>query len=76
MKILEVIYVNNINEEQLAEVFQYLEQKQLFSFAEASYIVYPDEYGKQGRFEEATAAYQKILETQLKIQREDCLYEF
>lgn len=73
---LEAIYVNNINEEQLAEVFQYLEQKQLFAYAEACYIVYADEYGKQGQFEEATAAYQKVLETQLKIQRGDCLYEF
>ncbi|EKF34118.1 tetratricopeptide repeat protein [Bacillus xiamenensis] len=73
---LEAVYVNNINEEQLAEVFQYLEQKQLFAYAEACYIVYADEYGKQGQFEEATAAYQKVLETQLKIQRGDCLYEF
>ncbi|GLF90866.1 hypothetical protein Saga11_21250 [Bacillus safensis] len=48
----------------------------LIASAEASYIVYPDEYGKQGRFEDATAAYQKILETQLKVQREDCLYDF
>ena len=53
---LEAVYVNNINEEQLAEVFQYLEQKQLFAYAEACYIVYADEYGKQGQFEEATAA--------------------
>ena len=73
---LEAVYVNNINEEQLAEVFQYLEQKQLFAYAEACYIVYADEYGKQGQFEEATAAYQKVLETQLKIQRGDCLYDF
>ncbi|MFP7283712.1 response regulator aspartate phosphatase [Bacillus altitudinis] len=73
---LEAVYVNNINEEQLAEVFQYLEQKQLFAYAEACYIVYADEYGKKGQFEEATAAYQKVLETQLKIQRGDCLYEF
>ncbi|MEY2239209.1 hypothetical protein [Bacillus altitudinis] len=73
---LEAVYVNNINEEQLGEVFQYLEQKQLFAYAEACFIVCADEYGKQGRFKEATAAYQKVLETQLKIQRGDCLYEF
>ncbi|MBU8576105.1 hypothetical protein [Bacillus pumilus] len=57
-------------------MFQFLEQKQLSAYAEACYIVYADEYRKQGRFEKATAAYQKVLETQLNIQRGDCLYEF
>ncbi|MGA3851745.1 hypothetical protein ACPCYY_01525 [Bacillus pumilus] len=56
-------------------MFQYLAQKQLFAYVEACYIVFADEYGKRGRFEEATAAYQKVLETQLKIQRGDCLYD-
>ncbi|WGD97445.1 hypothetical protein [Bacillus safensis] len=50
-------------------MFQYLEQKQRFAYAETYYIIYADEYGKQGRFEEATAAYHKVLETQLKTQR-------
>jgi hypothetical protein len=52
-------------------VFQYLEQKRLFAYAEACYIVCADEYGKQGRFEEATAADQKVLETQLKTYRQN-----
>lgn len=69
LKWYKPIYFNNINEEQLAEVFQYLEQKQRFAYAEACQIVYADEYGKQGRFEEATVADQKVLETQFKTQR-------
>ncbi|WP_144484321.1 hypothetical protein [Bacillus pumilus] len=69
LKWYKPIYFININEKQLPEVFQYLEQKQLFAYAEACYIVYADEYGKQGRFEETTAADQKILETQFKTQR-------
>ncbi|MDI6661368.1 hypothetical protein [Bacillus altitudinis] len=55
----------------MSEVFQYLEQKQRFAYAEACYIVYADEYGKQGRFEEATAADQKVLETHLKTYRQN-----
>lgn len=55
----------------MPKVFQYVEQKQRFAYAEACYIVYADEHGKQGRFEEATAADQKVLETHLKTYRQN-----
>lgn len=71
LKWYKPIYFININEKQLPEVFQYLEQKQCFAYAEACYIVYADEYEKQGRFEEATAADQKVLETHLKTYRQN-----
>ncbi|KWZ68004.1 hypothetical protein HQ51_0204650 [Bacillus altitudinis] len=71
LKWYKPIYFININEKQLPEVFQYLEQKQRFAYAEACYIVYADEYGKQVRFEEATTADQKVLETHLKTYRQN-----
>ncbi|MES5057813.1 Rap family tetratricopeptide repeat protein [Bacillus velezensis] len=73
---LYVLFAEPINKESLEEILSKLENIHMYSYVEELTLLTANFFKEMKDFEMATIFYDKMVESQLQIQRGDCLYEY
>ncbi|MCY9379414.1 tetratricopeptide repeat protein [Bacillus inaquosorum] len=73
---LDALYVQGIYETKILEVLEYLDSKKLYAYIEECVKCVAVEYEKANDHLKASRYFKAVLETQTKIQRGDCLYDY
>ncbi len=73
---LYVLFAEPINKDSLVEILSKLENIHMYSYVEELTLLTANFFKGMKDFEMATIFYDKMVESQLQIQRGDCLYEY
>lgn len=73
---LDALYVQGINETRIRKILDYLESKKLYAYIEECVKCVAVAYEKANDNLKASRYYKEVLETQTKILRGDCLYDY
>lgn len=75
-RLLEALYIDPVNKDEIYETFNYLEEKKLYAYMESSAYDSALHFEKLNDYESSTEFFLKMVYAQKQIQRGECLYDY